>query len=138
VLVLSSESVEALNRQTSAAVPEGRFRTNILVSGGGAAFAEDSWARVLVGPHAIPLRGVKRCSRCRVTTTDQDPGVAPDDPWEAEPLVTLKRTRADEKGQVYMGVVSGRAAGMLPSPPLCSWPYEVSQKRLSLALHPND
>jgi uncharacterized protein YcbX len=106
VLVLSSESVTELNKSTSAAIPENRFRTNILVSGGGAAFAEDSWARVLVGPHGIPLRGVKRCSRCRVTTTDQKSGVAPEDPWEAEPLVTLKRLRADDKGQVYMGVVS--------------------------------
>ena len=59
---------------------------------------------MLVGAHAVPLAGVKRCSRCRVTTIDQDTGAAPADPPTAEPLATLRRLRANAKGEVFMGV----------------------------------
>jgi uncharacterized protein YcbX len=91
-----------------------RFRPNIVVRGAPRPFAEDCWRRLFIGP--VAMRGVKRCSRCRVTTTDQDTGAAPAFGTDAEPLTTMRTFRADAKGSVFFGMVSGVVqAGVLSS-----------------------
>ena len=70
LLLLGEASVADLNLHATESIPHGRFRTNLLVSHA-PAYAEDFWMRFTIGKHAIPFWGAKRCSRCRVTTTDQ-------------------------------------------------------------------
>ena len=86
-------------------LPMNRFRPNLVVTGS-RPFEEDEWALVHVGGEdgqgaqpGLPLaggvlfRGVKPCSRCKVTTTDQESGVP--DP-AAQPLGALKAFRSGE------------------------------------------
>ena len=55
-----------------------------------------------VAPSGLLLRGVKRCSRCQVTTTDQLTGERGEGGGEggaaAEPLATLAAFRASKRG----------------------------------------
>ena len=105
LLILGEASVADLNTRTSSVIAVNRFRPNIVVRGA-PAFAEDGWR--LLHVNGIPLRGVKRCSRCRITTIDQERGEGPDDPLNSEPLKSLQVYRTDAGGRdVYMGVVSG-------------------------------
>ncbi len=94
------------------------FRPNLVVSYDPTAppWLEDTWA-ALSTPGAA-FAGVKRCSRCAVTTTDQATGArAPssatgeptEDPFEREPLATLATYRASmvggaREGGVYFGM----------------------------------
>jgi len=72
VLTVSEASLAALNaRLPSPGVPMDRFRPNLVV-GGATPFAEDTWDRFKAG--STVLRGVKPCSRCKVTTIDQETG----------------------------------------------------------------
>ena len=72
VLTVSEASLAALNaRLPPPGVPMDRFRPNIVV-GGALPFAEDTWERFRAG--SAVLRGVKPCSRCKVTTIDQATG----------------------------------------------------------------
>lgn len=73
---LSSRGVKPLGME--------RFRPNIVVRAAAAAaaaadvsgpWAEDTWADMIANPSQLRLRGVKRCSRCSITTTDQTSGV---------------------------------------------------------------
>jgi uncharacterized protein YcbX len=67
-LLISEESLHELNSRLSEAVPMNRFRPNLVVAGA-APYAEDDWTRIKVGN--VPLRVVKPCFRCVITTTDQ-------------------------------------------------------------------
>ncbi|HEX9182803.1 MAG TPA: MOSC domain-containing protein [Burkholderiales bacterium] len=96
LLVANSASLDALNAQLEAPVPMNRFRPNIVVSGG-AAFAEDGWARLRIG--AADLVRVHDCGRCEVTTIDQEFGAV----LGSEPLATLARTRL-RGGEPVFGV----------------------------------
>lgn len=89
VLLLSRESLAELNRRLPAPIPMNRFRPNIVIEGV-AAHAEDAMALFRSG--AVVLRGVKHCTRCSTTTTDQRDGSR--DP-DQEPLRTLKSYRHD-------------------------------------------
>ena len=71
-----------------------RFRPNLIVAGA-EPYAEDEWHRIEIG--AIPMRVVKPCGRCVVTTTDQATGER-----GKEPLRTLARYRK-LKGEVLFG-----------------------------------
>jgi uncharacterized protein YcbX len=93
------------------AVPMARFRPNIVVGlppHAAAAAAgpsptlppwdEERWARFRVGERLF-FRGVKRCDRCLVTTTDQQTGKrGGGEPLEREPLATLATFRASARG----------------------------------------
>ena len=85
-----------------------RFRPNIVVDAAAVPWAEDGWRRLVVGSHGVALWGVKRCSRCKVTTIDQATGAAPPPaaPGEelAEPLRTLATFRADDRGDVFFAL----------------------------------
>ncbi len=91
LLLLSRESLAELNRRLPALVPMNRFRPNIVIEGV-AAHAEDGAVSFRSG--AVVLRGVKHCTRCVTTTTDQRDGSRDE---HNEPLATLKRYRFDRK-----------------------------------------
>ncbi|MBB2203935.1 MOSC domain-containing protein [Gluconacetobacter takamatsuzukensis] len=95
VLLASRDSLDALNRDLPAAVPMDRFRPNLVLEGA-APWAEDGWRLLAVG--AALLRIVKPCSRCIVTTIDQQTAEIPD---PREPLATLARTRRARGGVMF-------------------------------------
>lgn len=89
VLMISNESLAELNRRLPARIPMARFRPNVVIEGV-AAHAEDAMRQFRAGP--VVLQGVKLCTRCPVTTTDQVTGAR--DPQQ-EPLRTLAKYRHD-------------------------------------------
>jgi uncharacterized protein YcbX len=113
VLLASTASLADLNARMHArhseeipAIPMGRFRPNVVVSDGPAGvpldpWEEETWLRMGVeGPDtAVVFRGVKRCERCLVTTTDQSTGGrGTGEPLANEPLATLASYRASVLG----------------------------------------
>lgn len=99
ILMISSESLAELNRRLPEPIPMARFRPNIVIEGV-AAHAED--AMTLFRTDSIVLRGVKLCTRCAVTTTDQRSGAR--DPHQ-QPLRALGTYRHD---YVLKGVTFGQ------------------------------
>jgi uncharacterized protein YcbX len=93
-LIISDASLADLNRRLPVPHPMNRFRPNLTVGGAGA-YDEDGWARIEIGE--IGLRAVKPCSRCVITTTDQDTMER-----GLEPLRTLATYR-NVGGQVMFG-----------------------------------
>jgi uncharacterized protein YcbX len=83
--------------------PMTRFRPNIVVDGENlVAWEEDSWVIFAVRQRTNPdyvlqplfVRGLKRCARCMVTTTEQQTGLRGTGDCEArEPLATLSTFR---------------------------------------------
>ncbi len=88
VLVLSRASVAELNSRLPSPLPMERFRPNIVLDGIGA-YDEDRIAELRSG--GVVLRLVKPCTRCAITTTDQQTGQVDG----VEPLATLKSYRFD-------------------------------------------
>lgn len=84
LLVTTTDSLAALNRQLETPVTMARFRPSLVIEGVGEAFAEEGWRTLRIG--GLTLRVVKPCTRCVITT--QDPltgeGKGP------EPLRTLR------------------------------------------------
>ncbi len=99
VLMISRESLAELNRRLPEPIPMARFRPNVVIEGV-AAHAEDAMALFRFG--GVVLRGVKHCTRCPITTTDQQTGAR--DPRQ-EPLRTLATYRHD---YVLRGVAFGQ------------------------------
>jgi uncharacterized protein len=97
VLVISAASLADLNARLSTPIPMNRFRPNIVIDGI-TAYDEDHLDTLSAGP--IVLRIVKPCTRCEITTTDQDTGMR-----GAEPLQTLSgyRSNARMKGGITFG-----------------------------------
>jgi uncharacterized protein YcbX len=93
-LLLSTASLDGLNRRLPLPVPMDRFRPNIVIDGC-KAHAEDDWHRVRIGE--VPFRIAKPCARCVITTVDQTTGER-----GREPLRTLSTYRTME-GQVLFG-----------------------------------
>jgi len=89
ILMISNESLAELNRRLPEPLPMARFRPNIVIEGV-AAHAEDEMT--LFHADSIVLRGVKLCTRCSVTTTDQLTGAR--DPHQ-QPLRALGKYRHD-------------------------------------------
>ncbi len=89
MLLVSEASLTDLNGRLPEPVPMARFRPNIVVDGV-PAYAEDNLDRAQCGK--VVLRGVKPCTRCVVTTTDQTTGARDS---RSEPLRTLARYRND-------------------------------------------
>jgi uncharacterized protein YcbX len=94
-LLVGEASLADLNARLAKPLPMDRFRPNLVVSGS-PAFAEDRWRRIVIG--GIPMRVVKPCARCVVTTTDQATGRRDGD----EPLRTLATFRRQDN-QVMFG-----------------------------------
>jgi len=74
-----------LNSRLAEPLPMDRFRPNLVVSGG-EPYAEDNWHGIRVGGSAF--FGVKPCSRCIMTATNQQTGEV-----GREPLKTLAAYR---------------------------------------------
>lgn len=99
VLVCNRASLEALNRRMPAPVGMERFRPNLVLAGL-PQFAEDRIAAVHIG--AVTLNLVKPCTRCVITSIDQQTGEA-----STNPLPVLKQFRADRE---LLGVKFGENA----------------------------
>jgi uncharacterized protein len=93
-LLISEESLADLNQRLAQPLPMNRFRPNLIVAGA-QPYAEDQWQSIEIG--AIPMRVVKPCGRCVVTTTDQSTGER-----GKEPLRTLATYR-NRGGEVMFG-----------------------------------
>lgn len=100
VLVISRASLADLNSRLPRALPMERFRPNVVIDGV-EAYAEDRIHELRVD--GAVLRVVKPCTRCAITTTDQQSGVVDGD----EPLRTLKTYRFDRE---LRGVCFGQNA----------------------------
>ena len=104
ILVISRASLDELNSRllakSSRALPMERFRPNVVIDGV-EAYAEDRIHELRVGD--VALRLVKPCTRCSITTTDQQAGVVDG----VEPLKTLKEYRFDRE---LRGVAFGQNA----------------------------
>lgn len=93
-LVVSRESLDALNARLVKPLPMNRFRPNIVVEGAGP-FAEDVWTRFRIGAVEFDVAGP--CARCATTTVDQESGAK-----GVEPLRTLATFRR-EGNEVMFG-----------------------------------
>jgi uncharacterized protein YcbX len=100
VLVISQASLADLNSRLQRPLPMNRFRPNIVVEGL-EAYEEDRIAELY--DETMTLRLVKACTRCRITTTDQETASLDG----MEPLQTLKSYRFD--AQLH-GVIFGQNA----------------------------
>jgi uncharacterized protein YcbX len=88
ILVISLASLADLNSRLPAALPMERFRPNLVIDGIDA-YDEDRIHELRAG--GLTLRLVKPCTRCSITTTDQQTGTLDG----VEPLATLKAYRYD-------------------------------------------
>ena len=95
LLLISTASLDDLNTRLKHPVKMKRFRPNIVVTGCDA-FSEDDWKQFIIAD--IPMRGVKPCSRCILTTVNPDTGKREG----AEPLQTLMTYRKWDNN-VYFG-----------------------------------
>ena len=85
LLLISEASLSDFNSRVSSPLPMNRFRPNLVVAGCGA-YAEDQWRTLRIGETTFHV--VKPCSRCKITTTDQETGYRGE-----EPLTTLSTYR---------------------------------------------
>jgi uncharacterized protein len=99
MLVCNRASLEDLNTRMPEPVPMERFRPNIVL-GGLPPFAEDRIDSLRMGD--ITLRLVKPCTRCIITSTDQQTGVL-----GTNPLPVLRTFRFD---RALHGVTFGENA----------------------------
>jgi len=88
ILVANRASLDELNSRLTRPLPMNRFRPNIVLAGL-APWDEDRIDELRIG--SVHLRLVKPCTRCRITTIDQDSGT----PSGEEPLQALKSYRYD-------------------------------------------
>jgi MOSC domain-containing protein len=110
VLVISRASLAELNARLPKELPMARFRPNVVIDDV-AAYDEDRIHELATDE--VTLRIVKPCTRCSITTTDQERGTLDG----VEPLATLKKYRFDrELGGVCFGqnaiVVRGAGAAL--------------------------
>lgn len=91
-LIISESSLSVLNSKLKEPLPMNRFRPNIVISGSIEAHDEDKWKEIKIGD--LSLQFSKLCTRCTITSTDQETGERKD----REPLTTLKTYRMTDKG----------------------------------------
>jgi len=93
-LLVGQSSFDDLNSRLAEPLPINRFRPNIVFTGG-QAFIEDRLKHFIL--NGINFFGVKPCSRCQVTTINQDNGAI-----AKEPLKTLAMYRR-KNNHIYFG-----------------------------------
>lgn len=98
LLIVGEASVADLNNRLDFPITINRFRPNITFSGG-EPYEEESWKDFLLGEVAI--RGMRACSRCQITTIDQETGKI-----GSEPLRTLSTYRR-QGNKVLFGLHAG-------------------------------
>lgn len=114
-LLISEASLAALNQRLERPLPMNRFRPSIVVSDL-EAFEEDRIAEL--SNSAVSLHPVKPCTRCAITTTDQQTGLRDGE----EPLRTLRSFRLDRE---LKGVTFGQ--NVIVSKGINEW-LEVGQR----------
>ncbi|MFT8672010.1 MOSC domain-containing protein [Acetobacter orientalis] len=95
LLLATTASLADLNQRLEHPVPMARFRPNIVIANN-QPWAEDTWRVLKIG--TALLRIVAPCSRCTVTTTDQETGLIPN---RKEPLATLAQFHRTPKGIMF-------------------------------------
>lgn len=86
ILIIGQSSLNDLNNRLENPVNINRFRPNFVFTDG-EPFEEDAWHEFTVGD--VRFFGVKPCSRCIMTTIDQETG----EKKGKEPLLTLNKYR---------------------------------------------
>jgi uncharacterized protein YcbX len=94
ILIIGQSSLDHLNKKLVEALPMNRFRPNIVFSGGHAHIEDEMAAFSIEG---IKFLGVKPCSRCVMTTIDQQTAIG-----GKEPLRTLAAYRM-KNNKIYFG-----------------------------------
>lgn len=94
ILMIGQSSLDDLNSRLTTGVPMHRFRPNLVFSGG-IPFEEDEWHAFTI--NKIPFWAEKPCSRCVLTTIDQQTGEK-----GKEPLATLAKYR-NANGKIMFG-----------------------------------
>jgi uncharacterized protein YcbX len=94
LLIIGQRSLDDLNQRLEDPLPMNRFRPNIIFAGG-EPYEEDSWRNFSIGQNRFV--GVKPCSRCVITTVNQDTGEK-----GIEPLATLATYR-QRNNKIYFG-----------------------------------
>lgn len=94
LLIIGQSSLDDLNRRMKEPLTMNRFRPNIVFMGG-EPYEEDGWNNFRIGQNRFA--GIKPCSRCVLTTVDQDTGIK-----GSEPLVTLATYR-NHDNKIYFG-----------------------------------
>jgi uncharacterized protein YcbX len=95
VLLAAQGSLDDLNTRLERPIAMRRFRPNLVIDGP-EPWAEDHWRRIRIG--GVVFRLPKPCSRCTVTTVDQESGERPD---PREPLRTLALFRRTRDGVMF-------------------------------------
>lgn len=93
-LIIGQSSLNDLNNRLSEPLPMNRFRPNFVFTGG-EPYEEDEWRNFSIGTNKFV--GVKPCSRCVMTTVNQDTAAK-----GAEPLKTLATYRR-RNNKIYFG-----------------------------------
>jgi len=93
-MMIGQSSLDDLNNRLKEKLPMDRFRPNFVFSGGDP-FDEDKWKKIKIGEVIFNL--VKPCSRCVLTTVDQNTSEK-----NEEPLKTLSTYRS-VNNKVYFG-----------------------------------
>lgn len=94
LLIIGQNSLNDLNSRLKSPVPMNRFRPNLVFTGG-KPYEEDAWRNFSVGKNKF--MGVKPCSRCVLTTINQQTGEQ-----GKEPLATLATYR-NKESKIYFG-----------------------------------
>lgn len=98
-LIIGQQSLDDLNSRLKEKFPMNRFRPNFVFTGG-TAYTEDDWKYFKIGK--ITFDAIKPCSRCVLTTTNQETGERGE-----EPLRTLSNYRKiDNKVMFGMNLIS--------------------------------
>jgi uncharacterized protein YcbX len=93
-LIIGQASLDDLNNRLSTPLPMNRFRPNLVFTGG-TPHQEDTWRNFSIGNNKFV--GVKPCSRCIMTTINQDTAEK-----GIEPLKTLATYRRRDN-KIYFG-----------------------------------
>jgi uncharacterized protein YcbX len=104
-LIIGQSSLNDLNSRLEIPVPMNRFRPNIVFSGGNA-FDEDEWYKFKI--NNITFYGVKPCSRCVLTTVNQDTAEK-----GLEPLATLSKYRTVNNEVMFGQNLLHKGAGQI-------------------------
>lgn len=122
ILVVSQQSLDALNRFSGRDDEIEQFRPNLVIDAD-QPFAEESWQQIRIGD--VVLESVKSCSRCSVVTADLETG-KPDAAGEPlKSLGQLHRRHPDQKiifGQYFVVTQTGNLQVGLPVEVLATQP----------------
>ncbi len=96
ILIVTQNSLKELNNRLDETLLPDRFRPNIIVEGDCEGFDEDNWRIIGINNQLFDFG--KRCSRCVVTTINQQTAEK-----GTEPLQELASFRRDHRGKVCFG-----------------------------------